>query len=62
VIVKFDTLCQLDLDNISLLIPDGCPPILSDVPLAAPNNLDKEIMNQNIPKQTQTSNRNFPNL
>ena len=39
VIVELYALCELDLDDIPLLVPDGCPPVLRDVPLAAPDHL-----------------------
>jgi hypothetical protein len=40
VIIEFDALGELDLDDVPLLVPDGCPPVLRDVPLAAANHLE----------------------
>jgi hypothetical protein len=34
-IVEFDALCELDLYDVPLLVPDGCAAVLRDVPLAA---------------------------
>ena len=40
-IVELDALCELDLDLSPVLVPDGHPPALRDVPLAASDYLNK---------------------